>query len=97
MSRTAIVTGASRGIGRAIAVGLANRGYDLALNDIDRQKDDLNDAAEEVRGLGRKCVTILADVSDASDCKRAVAEAISGLGHIDVLVNNAGILKLSTI
>ena len=97
MTRTAIVTGASRGIGRAIAIGLANRGYDLALNDIDRQKDDLRDAAEEVRSLGRHCVTVLADISDSDDCKRAVAEAISGLGHIDVLVNNAGILKLATI
>lgn len=97
MTRHAIVTGASRGIGRAIAVGLATRGYDLALNDIEGQDALLQEAADEVRALGRRCVTVLADVSRSEDCRRAAAEAVQGLGHVDVLVNNAGILKLATI
>ena len=97
MARHAIVTGASRGIGRAIAIGLARRGYDLALTDIAAQEKVLLETVAEVRELGGRCIPVLGDVSDVGDCRRAVAEAIQGLGHIDVLVNNAGILRLATI
>lgn len=97
MTRHAIVTGASRGIGRAIAIGLASRGYDLALNDIAAQEGVLIDAVAEVKKRGGRCIPVLADVSKIDDCKRAVAEAVDGLGHVDVLVNNAGILKLAMI
>jgi 3-oxoacyl-[acyl-carrier protein] reductase len=97
MTRHAIVTGASRGIGRAIALGLAERGYDLALTDIGQQKAALGETAAEVGKRGRRCVTIVADVSDQEDCRRSAAEAVQGLGHVDVLVNNAGILKLASI
>jgi 3-oxoacyl-[acyl-carrier protein] reductase len=97
MTRHAIVTGASRGIGRAIALGLAERGYDLALTDIGPQKAALGETAAEVETRGRRCVTIVADVSDQEDCRRSAAEAVQGLGHVDVLVNNAGILKLASI
>ncbi|TQF27970.1 3-oxoacyl-ACP reductase [Bradyrhizobium sp. UNPF46] len=97
MARHAIVTGASRGIGRAIALGLARRGYDLALTDIAAQEKVLLETVAEVKELGRRCIPVLGDVSDAADCRRAVAEAVRGLGHVDVLVNNAGILRLATI
>ncbi|MBN8942443.1 MAG: 3-oxoacyl-ACP reductase FabG [Rhizobiales bacterium] len=97
MTRHAIITGASRGIGRAIALGLAGRDYDLALNDIAAQDAALKQTAEEVRGLGRRCVTILGDVSKLDDCRGVAAEAVSGLGHVDVLVNNAGILRIAMI
>ena len=97
MARHAIVTGASRGIGRAIAIGLARRGYDLALTDIAAQEKVLLETVAEVRELGGRCIPVLGDVSDVGDCRRAVAEAIQGLGHIDVLVNNAGILRLANI
>ncbi|WP_019996808.1 SDR family NAD(P)-dependent oxidoreductase [Aureimonas ureilytica] len=97
MTRHAIVTGASRGIGRAIALGLAERGYDLALNDIAAQDGDLGETAAMIEALGRRCVRVLADVSQLEDCRRAVREAVEGLGHIDVLVNNAGILRLAMI
>ena len=97
MTRHAIVTGASRGIGRAIALGLAERGYDLALNDIAAQDGDLGETAGMIEALGRRCVRVLADVSQLEDCRRAVREAVDGLGHIDVLVNNAGILRLAMI
>ncbi len=97
MTRHAIVTGASRGIGRAIALGLAERGYDLALNDIAAQDGDLGETAGMIEALGRRCVRVLADVSQLEDCRRAVREAVEGLGHIDVLVNNAGILRLAMI
>lgn len=97
MTRHAIVTGASRGIGRAIALGLAQRGYDLALTDIASQESVLRETVEEVKQLGRKCIPILADVSKIEDCQLSVTEAIAGLGHVDVLVNNAGILRLAMI
>ncbi|MBN9458991.1 MAG: SDR family oxidoreductase [Bosea sp.] len=97
MTRQAIVTGASRGIGRAIAIGLAERGYDLALTDLATQKAALDETAAEIGNHGRRCVIALADVSDPADCRRSVAEAVQGLGHVDALVNNAGILKLASI
>jgi len=97
MTRHAIVTGASRGIGRAIALGLAQRGYDLALTDIATQESVLQETVADVQKLGRKCIQIHADVSKLEDCQRTVKEAVAGLGHVDALVNNAGILRLATI
>jgi 3-oxoacyl-[acyl-carrier protein] reductase len=97
MTRHAIVTGASRGIGRAIALGLAKRGYNLALTDIASQESTLLETVTDVKKLGGKCIPVLADVSKLEDCRRSVAEAVAGLGHVDVLVNNAGILRLATI
>ncbi|MCP5266030.1 MAG: SDR family oxidoreductase [Burkholderiaceae bacterium] len=97
MSRTAIVTGASRGIGRAIALGLAQRGYDLAITDIERQHETLQGVAQEIRSLGRGCFTLIGDVSVLEDCRHCAAQANESLGQIDVLVNNAGILQIATI
>lgn len=97
MNKNAIVTGASRGIGRAIALGLAQRGFDVAVNDIAAQKSDLVETVDAITQTGRRCIAIYADVSNGSDCRRAAREAVNGLGHIDVLINNAGILKTSTI
>ena len=85
---TALVTGASRGIGRAIAVGLARAGADLALSA--RDEALLREVQGEVEALGRKAVVLPADVTDADACARLAADAIAGLGALDVLVNNAG-------
>ncbi|MEJ5021511.1 3-oxoacyl-ACP reductase family protein [Ochrobactrum vermis] len=97
MNRNAIVTGGSRGIGRAIALGLAQRGFNLALHDMEPQKEYLLETVKAVEALGRRCVPVFADVSDLAECQRATQESIDALGHIDVLVNNAGILKMATI
>ena len=86
--RTALVTGASRGIGRAIAVGLARAGADIALSARDEAR--LAEVRNEVEALGRRAVVVPADVTDADECARLAAEAIEGLGQLDVLVNNAG-------
>ena len=86
--RTALVTGASRGIGRAIALGLARAGADLALSARDEGK--LAEVRAEVEALGRKAVVLPADVTDADACGRLADDAIAALGHLDVLVNNAG-------
>ena len=86
--RTALVTGASRGIGRAIARGLARAGADVALSARDEQR--LAEVRAEVEQLGRRALVLPADVTDREACGRLVADAIDGLGRLDVLVNNAG-------
>lgn len=90
--RTALVTGASRGIGRAIAIGLARRGYDVAVNDIDRQRAALQEVAAEIETLGQRALPVFADVSSKSDVVAMVETVESAFGHLDVIVNNAGIL-----
>lgn len=95
--RTALVTGASRGIGRAIALGLAGRGYDVAVNDIARQKDALSEVAREIEALGRKALPVFADVSSKAEVAAMVARVEEAFGHIDAVVNNAGILIAGTV
>lgn len=90
--RVALVTGASRGIGRAIALGLAARGFDLALNDIPRQQPALEAVAAEAGTSGRRVATAYADVSSKPEVEAMVAKAVAELGTIHALVNNAGIL-----
>ena len=86
--RTALVTGASRGIGRALALGLAAAGADVALSA--RDVEALESVAKEAEALGRKAIVLPADVTDADACHKLVADAVAGLGQLDVLVNNAG-------
>ena len=86
--KTALVTGGSAGIGKAIALVYAEAGADVAI--AARNFDKLEQAAEEVRGLGHKVVPIQADVSDRQQCESMVATATQELGRIDILVNNAG-------
>jgi 3-oxoacyl-[acyl-carrier protein] reductase len=95
--RIALVTGASRGIGRAIALGLADRGFDLALNDIARQAGVLDEVVADAKGRGRRAVAVHADVSVKAEVEAMVARAIAELGAIHALVNNAGILIASTV
>jgi NAD(P)-dependent dehydrogenase (short-subunit alcohol dehydrogenase family) len=87
--RTAIVTGASSGLGVAFAEGLAEAGADLAI--CARRTDKLQATREKVEALGRRCVAVEADVSDPEQCTRVVEAAKAELGRVDVLVNNAGI------
>lgn len=86
-----LVTGAARGIGRAIAEELAGAGADLVLCDV--KVEWLADTAAAVQALGRKVVCLPADVSKGDSVNEAVAEAVKQCGRIDILVNNAGITK----
>ena len=94
--KVALVTGSSRGIGRAIAVALARAGADIAINYKNRGAD-AKDAESEITGLGRRCAAIQADVSLTSGVDRLVDSVRMELGHIDILVNNAGIARVQTI
>ena len=95
--RTALVTGASRGIGRAIALGLARDGFDVVVNDIARQRDELEAVAAEIEASGRRGFALFADVSDAAEVRAMVEDAIGRTGRIDAVVNNAGILIAGTV
>ena len=89
--RVALVTGSGRGIGRAVALKLAQRGADIAVSDI--LTAEAAAVAEEVRALGRQATALTADVSVSEDVTRMVAEAKAALGKVDILVNNAGIAR----
>ncbi len=90
-----LVTGASRGIGRAIALALAEAGLDLAL--AARGQAALDAVADEVRALGRRCVAVATDVGVPAEVDRLVARALAELGRLDVLVNNAGVDAHGTV
>jgi NAD(P)-dependent dehydrogenase (short-subunit alcohol dehydrogenase family) len=87
--KTAIVTGASRGIGEAIAKGFAKAGADLIL--VSRNREALEKVAREIGGVGRKAHPIVADIGVPEDIQRAVDAVLKIFPRIDVLVNNAGI------
>jgi 3-oxoacyl-[acyl-carrier protein] reductase len=95
-NRVALVTGGSRGIGRAIALALADAGADVALNYRERA-DDAHAVAEAIRAAGRRTIAIGADVSDSAAVTHMVNQIATELGPVDVLVNNAGIALIRTV
>ncbi|HYN65449.1 MAG TPA: SDR family NAD(P)-dependent oxidoreductase, partial [Ornithinibacter sp.] len=86
--KTALVTGASRGIGRAIALAYADAGADVAL--LARDVEKLEDVAAGVRAAGRRALVVPCDVTDEAAVHAAVATALEEFDHLDVVVNNAG-------
>lgn len=87
--KTAIVTGAGRGLGRAMALGLAAHGADIVL--VSRTESEIRSGAEAAAALGRKAFFTVADVGVKADVERLVSFAQEKLGRIDILINNAGI------
>ena len=90
--RVAIVTGSGRGIGRAIALKLAELGATIVVNDFG-EASPVDSMAEEIRAMNRQSLAILADVSLSSDVDNMVETAIATYGRVDILVNNAGITR----
>src|SRR5215510_13874784 len=90
--RKALVTGGSRSIGRAIALGLAREGADVVVN-YRQHRAAADETAAAIRALGRRAAIVQGDTSLRADVDRLVGESIEALGAIDLLVNNAGVLK----
>jgi len=106
--KVALVTGAARGIGRAIAIGLAHAGCDVAVSDIAPGQDaitvyplgseaELAVTAGQIRRLGRKCTALQADVTSAADVEAMMQQIEERLGGLDILVANAGIIMAGPI
>lgn len=86
--RIAVVTGAGRGIGRAIAIGLASAGADVCV--VSRNEEELASTAEDIRAFGRRASLTVADICDHEGRERALTSAARSLGAVDIVVNNAG-------
>ncbi len=87
--KSAVVTGGSTGLGRGMALGLASAGADILL--VDRQ--DAESVAQQVRDMGRRAATVVADLQEISSVEKVVQAAIKQFGRIDILINNAGIIR----
>lgn len=92
MNKVALITGATRGIGREIALTLSKEGFDIAIN-FRKENEELEELKTAIESNNVKCLTVKGDVSVFEDCERFVKETIDFYGKIDVLVNNAGITK----
>ena len=88
-NKNALITGAGKGIGRAIAIALAKEGVNVIL--MARTQSDLDEVANEVNALGVKSLTVIADVADINSVNTAVEKALGEFKTIDILINNAGI------
>ena len=88
--KVALITGASQGLGRALALAYAKEGARLVINS--RSEEGIRPVAREVEGLGAEVLAVAADVSKGEDARRLVEEAVGRFGGIDVLINNAGVL-----
>jgi 3-oxoacyl-[acyl-carrier protein] reductase len=94
--KVALVTGSSRGLGKAVALELGRLGCDVAVNY--RAREDLAcEAAGEIDAMGRRAIAVMADVGDAGECASLIKETEGKLGGVDILVNNAGIWQGSRV
>ncbi|GAB7356253.1 hypothetical protein MBLNU459_g7067t1 [Dothideomycetes sp. NU459] len=93
----AVVTGSSRGIGRGIALRLADDGFDVIVNDIVHQRADIDKVVAEIKAKGQKAHGFVADVSQKEEVEAMVAEAVDKFGSLSVMVANAGILETTSL
>ena len=92
MDKCALITGATRGIGKQIAITLAKQGYNIALN-YRKENEELENTKKEIEKIGVQILAVKGDVVNFEDCENFVKQVIERFGQIDVLVNNAGITK----
>lgn len=90
-NKIAIVTGSSRGIGKATAIALAKEGAKVVVNYL-KSEDKAKEVVKEIENLGSSAIAVKTDVANAKDVERLVNETISEFGRIDILVNNAGVI-----
>jgi 3-oxoacyl-[acyl-carrier protein] reductase len=95
-NRVALVTGASRGLGRAIAVALADNGVDVVVNYMARE-DEAQACADEIQARGRRAAIVRADVSRVDEVHKLVREAETKIGPVTILINNAGVARAQSI
>jgi 3-oxoacyl-[acyl-carrier protein] reductase len=95
-NKVAVITGASKGIGAAIAKGLAAEGASVVIN-YSSAKDGADKVVAEINGLGGKAIAVQGDVSKSADVKRLFSETKNAYGAVDILVNNAGVYKFTAI
>ncbi|KAI0765294.1 NAD(P)-binding protein [Fomes fomentarius] len=96
-NRVAIVTGAGQGIGEAVALRLAEDGYNIAVNDIHSSAEKIMAVVNDIQAKGRKAIAVPGDVSVESDVVQIVEKTVQELGGVDVMVANAGIIRLQSI
>ncbi|KAH7128516.1 acetoin dehydrogenase-like protein [Dendryphion nanum] len=96
-TRTAIVTGGARGIGKAIALRLAQDGYDICVNDIAANITSAQDVATSIKKTGRNAIAVAADVSNLSDVQVLVQTSVDELGPLNTMVANAGIAQVKAL
>lgn len=92
MDKCALITGATRGIGKQIAITLAKQGYNIALN-YRKENEELENTKKEIEEIGVQVLAVKGDVANFENCENFVKQVIERFGQIDVLVNNAGITR----
>ncbi|TID26694.1 acetoin dehydrogenase-like protein [Venturia nashicola] len=96
-SRTAIVTGSARGIGKSIALRLAQDGYDVCINDISANQAGVDEVVKEIQATGRKATGCVADISVLADVEKLVQHSVNELGPLDTMIANAGIAQVKAL
>ncbi|KAI0178722.1 hypothetical protein GGR52DRAFT_270437 [Hypoxylon sp. FL1284] len=95
--RNVVVTGSSQGIGKSIALRLAFDGYNVCVNDIPAHKAACNEVVKEIRAMGRKACTAVADVTKRDEVKRMVQTSVNELGPLSTMIANAGITQIMSV
>ncbi|KAI1141410.1 NAD(P)-binding protein [Hypoxylon sp. FL0543] len=96
-NRTVIVTGSSRGIGKAIALRLAADGYNVCVNDVRANSAGCEEVAKEIQGMGRKAFVAVADVTKRDEVKQMVQGSVDALGPLNTMIANAGIAQVGNV